>query len=685
MADEPTAQIVAQVAALRDALQRHDFAYYIDANPTISDEDYDRLMAELTELEARFPELQSPHSPSVRVGGAPIKSFQTVRHLVPMMSLGNTYSRADVVEFDRRVRDGLDGQPVVYAAELKVDGVAVTLRYDADGRLALGATRGDGREGDDITTNLRTIRTLPLELRNRPADLGEIEVRGEVFMDRAGLDRINAERELTDQPSFVNPRNATAGTLKMQDSRIVAARPLSVVCYALIRLTGETDGSHLDNLALLKQLGLPVSPHTERCGSLDEVFAYLDRWETTRAALPFDTDGVVLKVDSERQQRALGVTSKSPRWAIAYKFPAARVATTLLGITAQVGRLGTITPVAELEPVFLAGTTVSRASLHNAAYIAERDIRPGDRVTIEKAGEIIPPVVSVELESRAADSQPFVFPTECPACGHELSQDEGEAAIRCPNPACPAQRRARIEHFAGRQMMDIEGLGEAVVGQLVESGLIGDVADLYSLGIHREALVGLDRMGEKSVDNLLVGIEASKTRPLERLLFALGIRHVGGTVARLVAVRVGTMERLAQMTEADLLAIKGIGPTVAGALAAFLADPTGRDLVTRLVAAGVSMTASAPAVPVSTALLGQTFVLTGTLESMTRNQAKARIEALGGVVTGSVSKKTTAVVAGADPGSKLDDATKRGVAVLDEAGFLALLASPSPDPEEPLP
>jgi DNA ligase (NAD+) len=664
-----SADILKRLERLRAQLREHDYRYYVLAQPTISDEEYDRLLRDLLVLEDAHPELVTPDSPSQRVGGRPTKEFPTVLHDVPMLSLSNTYNEEEVRDFDRRVSTNLGSETRQYVCELKVDGVAISLLYRG-AILERGATRGDGMQGDDITQNLKTIRSVPLRVRSERKGLNEFEVRGEVFMKRDDFRRMNEERELAGEKLFVNPRNSAAGTLKLQDPKIVAARPLNFVAYYL--RTG-TLVSHRENLSILRDLGFPVSEHTRTCKNIESVIEYWKEWETRRDSLPYDIDGVVVKVDSLRQQERLGTIAKSPRWAIAFKFAARQATTTLRNIIFQVGRVGTITPVADLEPVFVGGTTVSRATLHNEDYIKELDIRPGDTVVVEKGGDVIPKVSSVIKERRKPGTKPFAMPTQCPECGSKISRPEGEASTYCENSECPAQIRARIEHFAARGAMDIEGLGEAVVDQLVSLGFVHNYADLYELHQRRDKLTGLDRWGEKSVDNLLRAIEQSKKQPFSRLLFALGIRHVGVSVAQLLTEQFRSLDLLRAATLEQLQGVQGIGPRIAESIIRFLADKHNRKILDRLQKYGLTLEEKRKRNIRQSPLTGKTVVLTGTLASYGREEAKALIEERGGHVASSVSSKTDLVVVGADAGSKLAKARKLGIRTLDEEEFLKLL------------
>jgi DNA ligase (NAD+) len=665
----PTAR--KRLERLRDQLRDHDYRYYVLAQPTISDAAYDALMKELLELERAYPELVTPDSPSQRVGGEPTKEFPPVTHAVPMLSLSNTYNEEEVREFDRRVRSMLNKEPVKYVCELKFDGVAVSLTY-SKGLFVRGATRGDGTQGDDITANLKTIRSIPLRLAGKRTPLSDVEVRGEVFMTREEFRRMNEERELAGEKTFDNPRNSAAGTLKLQDPKIVAQRPLQFFAYFL-RSEALPLTSHAENLKLLTELGFPVDRHYRTCPSIEHVIEFWKEWEERREDLPYDIDGIVVKVDSLRQQERLGNTAKSPRYAMAFKFTARKQETVLRGITLQVGRVGTITPVAELEPVFVGGSTVSRATLHNEDYIKELDIRLGDTVVVEKGGDVIPKVSSVVLEKRPAGVKPFRFPKSCPVCGSPVSRPEEEANYYCNNTECPAQVKARIEHFAHRGAMDIEGLGEAVVEQLVDLGFIANYADLYQLHKHKKELVELDRWGEKSVQNLLAAINASKEKPFGRVLFALGIRHVGSGVAQLIVQHVPTIDALLKASKEELERVEGIGPRIAESVVTFFRDQHNRAIVERLKKAGLRMESKPQAKAVTSPFSGKTFVLTGALSSMSREEAKERIELLGGHVTASVSKRTDFVIVGADAGSKLEKARALGVRTMDEEQFVTML------------
>jgi DNA ligase (NAD+) len=664
---DPLQKVSRRIAQLRAEIHEHDYRYYVLAEPAIGDEEYDALMRELQDLEEGHPELRTPDSPTRRVGGTVTKIFPSVTHDPPMLSLANSYSEEEIREFDRRVRSLLGDDGPSYAAELKFDGVAIALRYER-GLLARGATRGDGTQGDEITNNLRTIRSIPLALRGPLKGAERCEVRGEVFMRRADLAALNARRGAAEEKTFINPRNAAAGTLKLQDPQEVARRPLQFTAYYL--LGGGEEGTHRENLDLLRRSGFPVDRVTRRCSTIDQVVAFWKEWEEKRDSLPYDIDGVVIKVDSLAQQRKLGTIAKSPRWAIAFKFASRKAETVLGNIALQVGRTGTVTPVAELEPVFVGGTTVSRATLHNADYIRELDLRIGDTVVVEKGGDVIPKVSSVVPAKRPRGAVPFAMPQQCPVCGSPIYREEEEANYFCENAECPAQVRGRIEHFAARAGMDIEGLGEAAVEQLVALGLLGNCADIYVLHRHRSRLVDLDRWGEKSAGNLLEAIERSKEQPFHRVLFALGIRHVGAGVARTLAEHYRSIDRLRAADPEGLQGIPSVGPRIAASVAHFFADRHNREIVARLEKAGVKLSAGErPAGP----LEGKTFVLTGTLPTCSREEMKRMIEAAGGVVASVVSKNVNYLVVGEEAGSKLEKAKRLKIPLLSEDQILAMI------------
>jgi DNA ligase (NAD+) len=656
-----------EVETLRAEIEEHNRRYYVEAAPVISDRDYDLLMKRLEALEAEHPELATPDSPTRRVGGQPLEEFQTVRHAVPMLSIENTYDFAEIREWDARVRKGLNpGEVVQYAVELKVDGVAVSLRYEG-GAFTLGATRGDGERGDDVTENLKTVRGVPKRLGPEPPEL--LEIRGEVYMTIAELVRLNELRAANEEIPFANPRNATAGSLKLLDPSLCATRRLRFVAHGLGETRGVEARSYTEILGRLKEWGLPVSPHNALYDSIEGVIEHASRWETLRNGLDFQTDGLVVKVDDLRQRDRLGTRSKSPRWVIAYKYAAEQAVTKVVGIGVQVGKTGKLTPVAELEPVTLAGTTVRRASLHNADEIARKGVRIGDTVVIEKAGEIIPQVVRVEVAARDGSEVPFEFPTTCPSCGALVEREPEGVDFRCTNPPsrCPEQLKESIRWFAHRDAMDVDGLGIKLIEQLVDKALVKSLADLYRLD--EATLAGLDRMGKKSAANLVEALEASKARPLDRFLTGLTIRHVGTRGAEVLALRFATLEAVKAASLAELEAVPEIGGVVAASVFNFFQDEANRVLLEDLRAVGVEPAEVRPAAvaPGRLPLAGKTFVLTGTLPTRTRPEAEALIKQLGGKVTGSVSKSTSYVLAGADPGSKIEKAKALNITVIDEA------------------
>ena len=672
------AEAAARAAVLRDELHRHNRLYYIEAKPEISDREFDALLRELQDLEAAHPDLLTPDSPTQRVGGAPIEGFTQIVHAVPMMSLDNTYSEEELTAFFQRLQKGLGRERIACLLEPKIDGVAITVRYE-NGVLKHAATRGDGRTGDDVTANLKTIPSLPLRL---PAGVPQtLEVRGEVFMSKAGFAKLNDERESAGEARFANPRNATAGTLKQLDSRIVAKRPLDIIFYGVVESSAAaTTGDDLfaapagpqsqqDVQALLAQAGFRRAERVWQADSAEDLLAAIRELDTLRHGLPYETDGAVIKIDRFSDQRELGATSKAPRWAIAYKFQPEQAETRLLAVDIQVGRTGTLTPVARLEPVFLSGSTVSNATLHNFEEIERKDIRVGDLVVIEKAGEIIPAVVQVQTAARSGAETAIPRPTHCPVCGTAARQDEEQVAIRCPNTHCPEVVKRRLEHFAARGAMDIRGLGESVVAQLVDAGLVRDAADLYDLDALR--LAGLERQGAKSIDNLLKALTESKNQPPWRLVFGLGILHVGATAARTLMEHFGGIDALAAASIEELTQCPDIGPVVAPSIHAWFRDPVNVALLDRLRSAGLTFTQREVAA-VGDSLKGTTWVLTGTL-SQPREEIADLIRAHGGKVSTSVSGKTTYLLAGDEAGSKLDKASKLGVKVLSEAEFRGVL------------
>ena len=682
-------EVTAKVEALRDAIRHHEERYYIHNDPEISDEAFDRLLHELEKLEADHPGLVVPDSPTQRVAGRPVEGFAEVEHLVPMLSLDNAYSEDELRAFDERVRKGagLGDTAVAYVTEMKIDGLSIALTYEG-GRLIRGATRGDGVRGEDVTTNVRTIRAIPLSLHGEHgAALGRVEIRGEVYLPRTSFERMNREREHAGEPLFANPRNAAAGAMRNHDPSLVAKRGLRAFTYqVLLEEPAVVAATHWNTLALMKAWGLPVEPNCRRCGGVDELVAFCHEWADKRRTLAFDTDGVVIKVDDLALRARLGATAKFPRWATAFKFPAQQAHTRLKRISVNIGRTGAATPYAELEPVLLAGTTVSMATLHNAEDVARKDLREGDTVIVEKGGDVIPKVVAPILSLRPAGATAWVMPATCPECEGALQRDVEEVVWRCENLSCPARLRRSLEHFASRTAMNIEGLGASLVDQLIEQGLVHDFADLYRLTTAQlEELVVTPRepKSERAVPrklgkvgrNVLAQIERSKGNDLSRLVYALGIRHVGEKAAATLARYFRTMDGLLSASVDALQTTREIGPVVAASVRTFADEPRNRTLIERLAAAGVKMKTDLPeptSEPVGK-LAGKVFVLTGTLASMTREQATEAIEGLGARVAGSVSKKTTYVVAGSDGGSKLDKARALGIETLDEEGFRALI------------
>ncbi len=661
-----------RVEQLRREIERHNRLYYVEAQPEIGDQEYDRLYAELVELEEKHPELVAPESPTQRVGGEPLGEFATVAHAMPMLSIDNTYSEEQLREFDARTKRFLeDESDIEYVVELKIDGVACTVLYE-NGTLVMGATRGDGVTGDDITANIRTVQAIPLRLVTRSGDVPRrIEARGEVYMTRDELARINTERERDGEQAFANPRNSTAGTLKLLDPAKCARRRLSAFFYGMGVHEGVNYEYHHEILDAFKKLGLPVNPHAKRVKSIEGAIEFAREWAEKRHSLAYEIDGLVIKVDSLDLQTRLGRTAKAPRSMIAYKYPAEQAVSTLNAINVQVGKTGVLTPVAELEPVQLAGTTVKRASLHNFDEIERKDIRVGDKVLVEKAGEIIPQVVQVVNADDAHRGKKYVPPTECPICKGPVTKDGEEVYIRCGNLDCPAQIKERLRYFASRNAMDIEGLGPAVVAQLVDGGLVRDAADLYGLTVGQ--LEPLKGIATKSGENLVAGIEASKTQGLERLVAALAIRNVGTTLAAGLAGHFGSMERLMSASAEELVSVEDVGEVVAESIQNFFASEANRHVIEKLKASGVSMEAVKKGA-VGGVLAGKTFVFTGELTSLSRGEAEELVRTLGGKASTSVSAKTSFVVAGPKAGSKREKARKLGVEILDEAGFLKMVA-----------
>jgi DNA ligase (NAD+) len=658
-----------RIETLRIEIERHNRLYYIDATPEITDREYDQLLKSLEELERQFPEFSSPTSPTQRVGGAPLENFKNVRHAVPMMSLSNTYSKEELVEFDRRIQKLIPEETFQYILEPKIDGVAISLRYE-NGKLVHAVTRGDGATGDDVTSNVRTIQSIPLRLSDMmpPAVL---EVRGEIYMDIAGFANLNENRQEAGQEPFANPRNACAGSLKQLDPREVAKRPLDAIFYATGELNGISFETHEQMLLSLKNYGLRITPNYWISPKIEDILDQLDVLESMRHEFPFEMDGGVIKVNDRRLYEDLGSTAKSPRWAVAYKYEPEQAETTLHAISIQVGRTGVLTPVAELDPVSLAGTTVKRATLHNEDEIRRKGIKIGDKVIIEKAGEIIPAVVKVVTEKRNGAEIDFSMPSSCPVCGSEVEKREGEVALRCINLQCPAQVKNWIAHYASRGAMDINGLGESLVEQLVDSGLVKNPAELYSL--KKVEVLGLERMGEKSADKLIKGIAESKQRPFEKVLFGLGIRHVGKGAALILSKQFKTIDALITADIQKLETIRDIGPIVGKTVVEYFQEPETRRVIDALQAEGVNFEQEDTGT--TNELEGLTFVLTGSLKTMTRDEGGDKIRARGGKVSSSISKKTSYLVAGESAGSKLAKAETLGVTILNEEQFIALLGS----------
>jgi len=662
-------QAAQKIKALREEIAYHEKKYYVDNNPQISDFEFDRLVKELERLEEQFPELITPESPTQRVGEKPVEGFPTVRHKLPMMSIDNCYTVEELQEFEERVQKLLPGQPIEYVAELKIDGLGISILF-REGKYVQAVTRGDGVQGDDVTASVKTIKSLPLEIPRRQ----DIEVRGEIYLPFESFQKINRDREEKGEPVFANPRNAASGSIRLLDPREVASRKLDVFLYALY-IDGAETASQWENLKTIKTLGFKTNPYSRLCRKLGEAVDYWKEWTENRDSLDYDCDGVVIKVNSTRQREALGVTAKFPRWAISYKFPARQATTRLNGIIVQVGRTGALTPVAILEPVKLSGTTISRATLHNEDEIRRKDIRIGDYVLLERSGDVIPKIVGSMKERRTGKEKKFIFPARCPACHSKTFKPEGEVVARCTNPSCPAKLRESILHFSARRAMDIEGLGEALVDQLLEKKLVGIIPDIYSLTY--DDLVGLERMGPKSSRNLLEEIEKSKVNDISRLIFALGIRHVGERLAQTLAAHFRDVEKLAKAPLEELTGIEDVGPIVAESIVFFFQQPENLELLRKLKNAGLAFTSKKADIRKNQPLSGKTFVLTGKLEHYSRDEAKVLIEGLGGTVTDSISSKTAYLVVGEDPGSKLDKARKLGVPTLTESELIKLLGQKS--------
>jgi len=659
-------QIKKQIDQLTDQLNDYAHHYYVLDQPKLTDAEYDQLLRELIDLEDKNPEFKREDSPSERVGGAILEHFSKVQHDVPMLSLSNAFDAQELRDFDRRVQQGL-GHEASYNCELKIDGLAVTLKYDK-GRFVQGATRGDGTIGEDITSNLKTIASIPLKLREPVT----IDVRGEAFMPKSSFNRLNKAKEANEEALFANPRNAAAGSLRQLDPKIAAKRQLDVFIYSVGQLDGKELESHHEALQYVSELGFKINDQAKHCNSIEEVIDFCEGWLEKRAELPYEIDGIVIKVDQLIDQKNLGFTAKSPRWATAFKFPAEEVVTTLRDIVLSVGRTGVVTPTAILDPVTVAGSTVRRASLHNEDLIREQDVKIGDKLTIKKAGDVIPKVVNVLTEQRTGEEIEFHMPTECPECESDLVRIEGEVALRCVNPKCPAQIREGLIHFVSRNAMNIDGLGERVITQLFEHELVEDVADIYRL--EREELLKLERMGEKSVDNLLKAIEVTKTNSLEKLLFGLGIRHVGAKAAKTLAMNFETMEQIQRATKEQLEAVDEIGTKMADAIATYFKQEEVRILLEELSELGINMIYTGPKLQspedIDSIFAGKTIVLTGSMEELSRKDAKDKIESLGGKITGSVTTKTDLLIAGERAGSKLKKANELEIEVWDEARLL---------------
>lgn len=659
-------QIIEKINRLKEKIADADYKYYVTDEPDISDFEYDMMMKELEKLEKEYPELKTPDSPTGRVSGEPTKKFEVVIHAVPMLSLSNSYNFDELIEFDNRIKNLIPGQQYEYVCELKFDGLAISLIYE-NGIFVKGATRGDGTKGDDVTNNLKTIRSIPLKIKSN--ELRNFEVRGEVFIRKADFEKINEEQEIRGEKLFANARNTAAGTLKLKDNKAVASRPLNLFVYYLrtddIKLT-----SHYENLEILRKSKFPVNTYSKKVNSIEDVKKFCDEIENLRDTLPYEIDGVVVKINSLSQQEAIGSVAKSPRWAIAYKFKAKQQTTKIKDITLQVGRIGTITPVAELEPVFLAGSTISRATLHNFDEIKKKNIRVGASVKIEKGGDVIPKVVEV-IEDKDFNKLPeYKNPTHCPVCNSKLEKPEEEVNYYCVNYFCPAQVQGRIEHFVQRDAMEIEGLGTSIIEIFLKKGFIRDFTDLYELKNFREELINLERFGEKSITNILNAIEESKKKPFEKVLFGIGIRHIGEKTAKIIAKHFGSVEKLMTASAEEIGNVYEIGPKIAKSIKDFFEDEKSKTLIGKLKKVGLNFEIDKSIkIKFNANFKDKTFVLTGTLEKFTRDKASQIIEEFGGRVSSSVSKKTDFVLAGAEAGSKLEKAKKLGVNIINERDF----------------
>ncbi|NIO05939.1 MAG: NAD-dependent DNA ligase LigA [Proteobacteria bacterium] len=659
-----------QLEALRKKIEYHNYCYYVLDAPDISDAEYDQLMRELEDLEKEHPELYDPNSPTQRVGAPPLDVFETVTHTIPMLSLANAMDETEAREFDQRVKRFLGThEEIEYVVEPKMDGLAVELLYD-EGKFAVGSTRGDGFTGENITQNLRTVKTIPLILQEGEMPVPElIEIRGEVYMEIEDFEVLNRRREALGEPVFANPRNAAAGSLRQLDSKVTASRPLKIFCYAMGTARGVTFETHWEFLQTLPKWGVRVNPVVRSCAGIEEAIAYYDEMTEKRETLPYEIDGVVIKVNRLDLQATLGQVSRSPRWALAYKFPAHQAITRVVNIIASVGRTGVVTPVAELEPVWVGGARISHATLHNQDEVVRKDVRIGDTVVVQRAGDVIPEVVKVLKERRTEEAGPYRIPEKCPVCGGDVVRLPGEAAHRCISLSCPAQLKGSIRHFASKRAMDIDGLGTKLVDQLVDQGLVTDIADLYNL--ERESLASLERMADKSAQNICDALNKSKKKPLARFLYGLGIRHVGEHLSELLAHEFGSLERLSKSNEEELMAIDEVGPEVAQSVARFFQDPKNMEILKRLKKAGLMI--DEPSVARLEKLEGKTFVFTGTLESLRRDEARDLVESLGGRTASSVSKRVDYLVVGVDPGSKVDRAREFGVQIVTEEEFKKMI------------